>query len=59
MEGWLIGLLVKPVLGLVMMAALLFTVRFVAIVIYRITPDCRLKRYLFDGWERHSTRDAP
>lgn len=47
---WLAGLVLKPYIGIAVIAILWFGSHFIAAVIYRITPDCALKRYLFLGW---------
>ena len=59
MDGWLLALILKPIVGIVILAVLYYLPRFLAWPIYKLTPDCRLKRYLFRGWEGIGTSRAP
>lgn len=47
MEAWTWGLLLKPLIGIVIVAGLVFGAKAVAWVIYKLMPDCKLKRELF------------
>lgn len=49
-EGWLLALVLKPIFGIMLLALMWYGSHAVAWVIDKITPDCRLKRYLFLGW---------
>lgn len=53
-----LAFLFKPVIGIAMLAAMFFVPHWIAWPIKRFAPDCRLKRWLFDGWESHSRRPA-
>lgn len=47
MEAWAWGLLLKPLIGIVLVAGLLLSSKFIARLIYWVLPDSRLKRELF------------
>lgn len=47
---WLWALLLKPIVGLAVVALLLYGARTVALVLHAILPDGALKRELFRGW---------
>lgn len=51
MDAWHWALLLKPFVGIAFLAVLYFGARAVAWLLYAITPDCRLKRYLFLGYQ--------
>jgi hypothetical protein len=50
MIPWLIALILKPFIGIVILAVLWFGAKGVAWCLFRIIPDCSVKRYLFRGW---------
>lgn len=53
------GLLLKPFVGLAILAFLYFSARGLAWLIYVLLPDSRAKRYLFQGWATARKASAP
>jgi hypothetical protein len=47
MEGWLLGLVVKPFIGIAFLLGLVVAARLVAWLLYWLIPDCKLKRELY------------
>lgn len=56
MQSWSWALLLKPFIGIAIMAGLYFGARSIAWLLYHLTPDCRFKRWLFLDWERERAR---
>lgn len=55
MIPWLIALILKPYIGITILAVLWFGARFIAWCLFRIFPECALKSYLFRGWHGRPT----
>lgn len=51
MSVWFWSLVLKPFVGLAMLAAIYYLPRYPAQLIYWLLPKCRLRDILFDGWE--------
>lgn len=45
------ALLLKPFIGIVILAAMFYLPRYPAMLIRWLMPDCRLKRWLFEDWD--------
>lgn len=56
MENWLIGLVLKPILGIVMLVAFYGAARLLAIAIWYVLPDGKLKTLLFERYRSDGTR---
>lgn len=51
MDSWSWALLLKPVIGVAILAVMYFGAKYGAWVLYHLTPNCRFKRWLFRDWE--------
>ena len=56
--SWWVALLVKPFIGTAILAGMYYLPRFIAWPIYKLTPDCRLKRWLFLGWDHDRAAES-
>lgn len=52
------ALLLKPFIGIVYVALLLGAARLLAELLWRVLPDSRVKRVLFDGWKGRRAQRA-
>ena len=54
--GW--ALLLKPLIGIAILALMYFGARYGAWLLYHLMPNCRTKRWLFSDWESERARAA-
>ena len=54
--GW--ALLLKPLIGIAILALMYFGARYGAWLLYHLMPNCRAKRWLFSDWESERARAA-
>ena len=51
MDGWLLALVLKPIVGIAILAAMYFLPRYLAWLIWWMLPAGRFRDALFEGWE--------
>lgn len=54
--NWWLALLLKPFVGIAYVAFLLVSTRLIATLLWKVLPDSRVKRVLFEGWDDRRTR---
>lgn len=56
--AWLFGLVLKPFIGITILAVLYFGARWIAWLLWWVIPRGRVKDYLFRGWRGHARSTA-